>query len=111
MNQRTFLNGMLAGFALTQLPACRFSFEEGISNPGLRPLPNQVDHPLPGIMSLFPPNHFVTRGLFDAGQVLILREIGKHNALLFDFVLKRSLRAGAHGLPAGVFETRRFFLD
>lgn len=72
---------------------------------------NGSDYPLPGIMPLFSLDHFVRQGLLEAGHVSILREIRKHNALLFDFVLKRSLRAGGAGIPAGVFETRKFFLD
>ena len=44
----------------------------------------------------------------------MLREIRDHNAILFDFVLKRALRsvpsAGGQRFPAAVFETRRHFL-
>ncbi len=72
---------------------------------------NGSDYPLPGIMPLFSLDHFVKQGLLEQRHVSILREIRKHNALLFDFVLKRSLRAGDAGFPAGVFETRKFFLD
>jgi mannonate dehydratase len=39
----------------------------------------------------------------------VLSEIRKHNPLLFDFVLKRSLRRGGTALDRRVFETRRFF--
>ena len=39
----------------------------------------------------------------------VLAAIREHNPLLFDFVLKRHLRAGGRGLPARVFETRPFF--
>jgi mannonate dehydratase len=39
----------------------------------------------------------------------VLAEIRAHNPLLFDFVLKRSLRADGRGFARGVFETRRFF--
>jgi mannonate dehydratase len=35
--------------------------------------------------------------------------VREHNPLLFDFVLKRALRANGKALPASVFETRRFF--
>jgi uncharacterized protein len=38
-----------------------------------------------------------------------LTAMREHNPLLFDFVLKRSLRAGTRALPAAVFETRRHF--
>jgi hypothetical protein len=108
MNRRTFLNGTLTGFARVELPACRFSVEQGISNPGLRPLPNQADHRLPGIMPLFWPDHFVRRGLFDAGQA---RGIGKHDVLRSGFALKRSLRTGDAGEKSGVVEIRKLFLE
>jgi mannonate dehydratase len=39
----------------------------------------------------------------------VLTEIRHYNPLLFDFVLKRSLRLGGAALGASVFETRRFF--
>ncbi len=39
----------------------------------------------------------------------VLAAIREHNPLLFDFVLKRHLRAGNRRFPAGVFETRTFF--
>jgi hypothetical protein len=39
--------------------------------------------------------------------VSVLLSIREHNPLLFDFVLKRSLRLAGHGLGATVFETRR----
>ncbi|HKU48127.1 MAG TPA: hypothetical protein VJQ58_14670 [Burkholderiales bacterium] len=46
----------------------------------------------------------------------VLTEIRRHNPLLFDFVLKRTLRVGGSrttagkALPASVFETRAFFV-
>ena len=39
----------------------------------------------------------------------VLAAIREHNPLLFDFVLKRHLRAGGKRFPANVFETRPFF--
>ncbi len=70
---------------------------------------NGSDYPLPGIMPLFSLDYFGRQGLLEETQVAVLRDIRKYNALLFDFVLKRSLRASGSGLPAGVFETRNFF--
>lgn len=74
-------------------------------------LPNEADYPRPVIMPLFSPDQFVTQGLLEAGQAWMLREIRKHGALPFCIAPKRSLRAGNAGVPSGVFETRRFFLD
>jgi len=39
----------------------------------------------------------------------VLAEICAHNPLLFDFVLKRSLRLEGRALSKSVFQTRRFF--
>jgi len=39
----------------------------------------------------------------------VLKQIRRHNPLLFDFVLKRSLRSRGKALATGVFETRKFF--
>ncbi len=67
------------------------------------------DYPLPGIPVLTRPQRLADAGLLDAAAVPVLTTIREHNPLLFDFVLKRSLRAGAQALPAAVFETRRHF--
>jgi len=44
-----------------------------------------------------------------AAAAPVLSEIRAHNPLLFDFVLKRSLRLKGKALSRGAFETRRFF--
>jgi uncharacterized protein len=67
------------------------------------------DYPLPGIPILTRPQRLVDAGLLDAKAAPLLAQIREHNPLLFDFVLKRSVRAGARALPAAVFETRRHF--
>jgi uncharacterized protein len=67
------------------------------------------DYPLPGIAVLTRPQRLADAGLLDAAAVPLLVTIREHNPLLFDFVLKRSLRVGGRALPAAVFETRRHF--
>lgn len=67
------------------------------------------DYPLPGIPILTRPQRLADAGLLDATAVPVLVQIREHNPLLFDFVLKRSLRVGARALPATLFETRRHF--
>lgn len=67
------------------------------------------DYPLPGIPVLTRPQRLADAGLLDAAAVPVLLQIREHNPLLFDFVLKRSLRAGTRALPSAVFETRRHF--
>jgi len=59
------------------------------------------------------PQRLADAGLLDANAVPVLSAIREHNPLLFDLVLKRSLRVpgpGGRGLPAAVFETRRHFV-
>jgi len=70
---------------------------------------NGSDYPLPGLMPIFSVDYLVSLGLLDAASAPVLTEIRRHNPLLFDFVLKRSLRRNGKGFAAGVFETRRYF--
>jgi uncharacterized protein len=71
---------------------------------------NGSDYPLPGVMPLFSVQHLVSVGLLSPSFSEVLTDIRRHNPLLFDFVLKRALRSGGRRLPAGVFETRAFFM-
>jgi hypothetical protein len=50
----------------------------------------------------------VASRLLDPRPVPVLRELREVNALMFDFVLKRSLRDQGAGTPASAFETRGF---
>ena len=70
---------------------------------------NGTDYPLPGILPIYSARTFVDLGLLDAAAVPVLNNIQQHNPLLFDFVLKRSLKLNGVGLPARIFETRSFF--
>jgi mannonate dehydratase len=72
---------------------------------------NGSDYPLPGILPLVSPELIAQRGLLAPDAVPVLREIREHNALLFDFVLKRSVAAGGVRFDRTVFETRRFFAE
>ncbi len=67
------------------------------------------DYPLPGIPILTRPQRLADAGLLDAKAVPVLLQVREHNPLLFDFVLKRSMRVGDERLSAAVFETRRHF--
>ncbi len=62
------------------------------------------DHPLPGVMPLFSPRRLQQAGLLADTHVDLLLRVREHNPLLFDFMLKRSLRWRGQGLPASVFE-------
>ena len=70
---------------------------------------NGSDYPLPGLMPIFSVDYIVSLGLLEPAAAPVLREIRAHNPLLFDFVLKRSVRAGGKRLPVSIFETRAFF--
>jgi len=70
---------------------------------------NGSDYPLPGLMPIFSVDFIVSLGLLEAAAAPVLTEIRAHNPLLFDFVLKRSLRLEGRALSKSVFQTRRFF--
>lgn len=68
-----------------------------------------TDYPLPGILPLISPRQLVREGLLAPATVPVLETLREHNPLLFDFVLKRHLRAGPARFADRVFETRPFF--
>ncbi|HET9403285.1 MAG TPA: amidohydrolase family protein [Burkholderiales bacterium] len=70
---------------------------------------NGSDYPLPGVMPIHSLNLLVQLEVIEPAIAPVLAGIREYNPLLFDFVLKRHLRAGAARFPAGVFETRPFF--
>ncbi len=72
---------------------------------------NGSDYPLPGILPLVSPDLLAERGLLTPEAVPLLRSIREHNALLFDFVLKRSVASNGARFGNGVFETRSFFVN
>jgi len=71
---------------------------------------NGSDYPLPGVMPVFSVDYLVSLKLLPESAAPVLREIRAHNPLLFDFVLKRTLRSNGKSFAAGVFETRAFFM-
>jgi len=71
---------------------------------------NGSDYPLPGIMPLFSVDYLVEQGFLHAGAAGVIKALRGHNPLLFDFVLKRHLRAGGAAFAPAVFETRDFFI-
>lgn len=70
---------------------------------------NGSDYPLPGVMPLFSLRRFVEQRYLTDVQARLLSEIRRYNALLFDFVLKRSLVSGGQRFMPVVFESRRLF--
>ena len=67
------------------------------------------DYPLPGILPLTSPSALAKAGLLPAEAVADLNQLREHNPLLYDFVLKRSLRWQGQGFAEKVFQTRSFF--
>lgn len=70
---------------------------------------NGSDYPLPGVFPIYSVDYLVELGYIAKSAAPLFKGLREHNPLLFDFVLKRSLRAGGKRLAAGIFETRAFF--
>jgi mannonate dehydratase len=60
-------------------------------------------------MPLYSLDRLVELGFLEPSAAPVLSAIRAHNALLFDFVLKRSLRRQGKRFADGVFRTRAFF--
>ena len=71
---------------------------------------NGSDYPLPGVMPVFSVDYLVSLKLLPESAAQPLRDIRAHNPVLFDFVLKRTLRSNSKAFAASVFETRGFFM-
>ena len=70
---------------------------------------NGSDYPLPGVVPLVSLPGLVDLQLLDATAVKPLSRLRDSNVLLFDFVLKRSLRKDGQGFATSIFETSPFF--
>lgn len=96
--------------AVTQINRAPVALAKLIERDDWHPrLLNGSDYPLPGVMPLFSLRQLERLGLLAAEHREPLTQIRKHNPLLFDFVLKRSLRSGGKAFSNSVFETRAFF--
>ena len=97
--------------AMTQVNRAGAALARVVENDGWHArLLNGSDYPLPGVMPIFSVDFLVSIKLIPESAAEVLREIRLHNPLLFDFVLKRHLRANGTALAAGVFQTRGFFV-
>ena len=70
---------------------------------------NGSDYPLPGILPLFSLKLLQRSGFIRKEDTGVLSSIRDYNPLLFDFVLKRTLRLNGNSLGVEPFQTRRFF--
>ncbi|MSQ74127.1 MAG: amidohydrolase [Betaproteobacteria bacterium] len=96
--------------AMTQLTRARPALARVIERKDWHPrLLNGSDYPLPGVMPLYSVDYMVAQKFIEPSAAPILKGVREHNPLLFDFVLKRSLRWNGARLAGQIFETRRFF--
>jgi len=68
---------------------------------------NGSDFPLPGVMPIFSTQRIVELGLLDKNMAKVIKQIRTFNPVLYDFVLKRSMRYKGLKLSERVFETGR----
>lgn len=70
---------------------------------------NGSDYPLPGVLPLFSLKQIMRHGYITEGEAEVLSAIRHHNPLLFDFVLKRTLRIDKKAFGPEPFQTQAFF--
>ena len=68
---------------------------------------NGSDFPLPGVMPIFSTKRIVDLGLLDVKDLRVLKAIRRYNPILYDFVLKRSMRYQGMRLSNTIFESGR----
>lgn len=93
-------DGLLYGdiSALTQANRARHTLPRILEDTSLqRRLVNGSDYPLPAVPALTSTRKLQRLGLLSADERRALDEIRRHNPLLFDFVLKRTLHAPGSG--------------
>ena len=72
-------------------------------------LVNGSDYPLPGVVPLISLRKLRARGFLPEAAEPVLNEVRRHNAILFDFMLKRLLRSGGKRFSPAIFESRRVY--
>lgn len=70
---------------------------------------NGSDYPLPGIFPLINTRQLHQLGLLEAEHLPFLIALKQHHPMMFDFAIKRLMRADGHAFANSVFETRLFF--
>jgi predicted TIM-barrel fold metal-dependent hydrolase len=94
--------------AMTQFNRCGAPLRELLVREDLHPwLVHGSDYPLPAINALIRTGALEELGYITSDERLILNELDRHNPLLFDFVLKRTLAVRQDGrtwrFPASAF--------
>ena len=72
-------------------------------------LVNGSDYPLPGVVPLISLRKLRARGFLPEAAEPVLNEVRRHNAILFDFMLKRLLHSGGKRFSPAIFESRRVY--
>jgi mannonate dehydratase len=112
MMQEPRYDGLLFGelSAITQINRVGTAVGNVITRSDWQPrLLNGSDYPLPGVLPLFSLKQMVRRAYISQADADVLSTIRLHNPMLFDFVLKRSLRIGQGFFGPAPFHTRDFF--
>ena len=111
MNESRYTKNLYGDIsAMTQLNRLGEPIEQVVLRSEWHPrLLNGSDYPLPGVMPLFSSKEMSHRNYISQEQATVLAELRRYNPLLYDFVVKRSLRITGQSLSATVFETRRMF--
>ena len=95
---------------MTQVNRCGEALETVLERTDLHDrLLNGSDYPLPAVDPLVSTLRLRQLGYLDGEQRRLCNEVYRHNPLLFDLVVKRSLRSGGQGFGDEVFHTRRHF--
>jgi len=68
-----------------------------------------TDYPLPGVMALFSLRWLTNQGYLTKAESEVITKVHQHNALLFDFMVKRLVKKDGKRLAPEVFETRHVF--
>ena len=111
MNEKRY-SGLLFGeiSAMTQFNRSGKPLQTMLAREDLHErLVNGSDYPLPAVNLLIRTRPLVKQGYINNSEAESLKEIYDYNPLLFDFVLKRTLRlpGTSHSFPASVFMVNR----
>lgn len=111
MNEKEY-EGLLFGeiSAMTQVNRLGPALETLLIHQEWRPrVINASDYPLPAVMPLFSLRKMLKLNYITKTQAKMLGAVRKDNAMLFDLLLKRLLRADGLGFQDMVFSSRRVF--
>lgn len=110
MDDKQYENNLLADISATPQTNRAAVIEKIIERDHWHPrLLNGTDYPLPGVVPLFSVDRLVERSWLTKSEGGVMKEIREYNPVLFDFVLKRTLRVNGKKLSNTVFETARHF--